>query len=111
MSILSNFATEDLRIFVKLRNVNSYENMSRQQLKNTFTIPSSILTPTTIFRPRPRLAISFPPTPIPQPRHTPEPLPVDEDELEKMEMVKTRLIQQILCITGKVGRSAMLQSP
>ena len=77
--------------------------MSRQQLKNTFTMPSSILAPTPIFRPRPRLALSFPPTPIPQPRHTPEPLPVDEDELEKMEMVKARPIQQILCITGQVG--------
>ena len=103
MSVLSNFATEDLRIFARLRNVDSYEKMSRQQLKNTFTMPSSILTPIPIFRPRHRLAISFPSTPIPQPRHTPEPLPVDEDELEKMEMVKARPILQILCITRKVG--------
>ena len=37
-----NFITQELIIVAKLRNMNGYENMSRQQLENIFTTPSSL---------------------------------------------------------------------
>ena len=76
MSILLNFTTEECRNVARLRNVDGYENMSRQQLKNKFTtLSASISTPILISRPRsrprPRTEIRIPPTPRPRPRCTP----------------------------------------
>ena len=84
MPVLLNFITEELRNVARLRNVDGYENMSRQQQKNIFTTQSaSIPTPIPIneTRCRPRskprhqkfeIEIRIPPTP--RPRCTPEPL-------------------------------------
>ena len=84
MPVLLNFITEELRNVARLRNVDGYENMSRQQRKNIYTTQSASI-PTTIpinkTRCRPRskprhqkfeIEIRIPPTP--RPRCTPEPL-------------------------------------
>lgn len=53
MSRLSNFMTEEIRTVAGLRNVDVYENMSKQELENIFTTQSaSIPTPIRISRPR-----------------------------------------------------------
>ena len=53
MSRLSNFMTEEIRTVAGLRNVDVYENMSKQELENIFTTQSaSIPTPIQISRPR-----------------------------------------------------------
>ena len=55
MSNLLNLRTEELRKIDKLRNVDVYENISREQLQNIFTTPpASIPTPTPITSPIPR---------------------------------------------------------
>ena len=51
MPSLSNFTTEELRNATGLRNVDGFENLSRQQVENIFTTPSAS---TMIFRSRPR---------------------------------------------------------
>ena len=51
MPSLSNFTTEELRDATRLRNVDRYENLSRQKLVNIFTTASAS---TMIFRLRPR---------------------------------------------------------
>ena len=43
MSILLNFTVEELRMIEKERNVGSYENMSKEQLENVFTMLSAIM--------------------------------------------------------------------
>ena len=87
----SNSETEELINVRRQRYVYGYENMSRQQLENIFTMPSaSIPTPIPISRlgPRPRPAIRFPSVPIPRSRRISELLPIDMDEFDKMEMIK-----------------------
>ena len=84
MSLL-NLAVEKLMMIAKAINIDSYNNMSRQQLQNKFaTFPASILAPVPnpIPRPRPRpvsethpnpyLQIDFFSYPIPRPRSTSE---------------------------------------
>lgn len=95
MSSLVNFTTEKLRNLPRLRNIDNYENMPRQQLENIFTtLSASIWTPTPVSRPRPRphfvpakriLPVSRPIT-----RHTAEHVSTDMDECEKTETVKTK---------------------
>ena len=104
---LSHFTTEKLMNVARLRNVNDYENMSRQQLENIFTM-LSVSIPTAIQistpKPRPGPAIKFSLTPIPRPRRTPEPLhPADMDEFEKMECEKPGPYHKILGINGMTG--------
>ena len=41
MSSLVNFTTEKLRNLPRLRNIDNYENMPRQQLENIFTTLSA----------------------------------------------------------------------
>ena len=67
MSILSDFMTKELKAVARLRNIDGYETMPRQQLENIFTLPlPSITTSILISRPRPRpaprLAFRFPPS-------------------------------------------------
>ena len=81
--------TEEIRNVARLRNVDVYENMSKQELENIFTTQSaSIPTPISISRPRP--AISIPPTPRPRPRptHTCEPPSIEMDEFKKRKLQK-----------------------
>ena len=81
----------------RLRNVDGYENMSRQQLENIFTMLSTS-TPTPILisrpRPRPKTAIRFPTNPTPKARRTPESPLIEKDGLGKMKMAKTRSISK-----------------
>ena len=63
-----NFITQELIIVAKLRNMNGYENMSRQQLENIFTTPSS-LKHTIKSAPRPKKHTSTTgSTPAPRPK-------------------------------------------
>ena len=89
----------------RLTNVDGYENMSWQQLENTFTMLSaSVTTPIpisairsiswTTYQNRPRLATRLPSTRRARPRLTPEHLSINMDELEKVEMTKTRSITE-----------------
>ena len=56
MLSLSHSTTEELMDVAKLRNVDDYENISRQELENIFTMLSvSISTPIPVSRPRPGL--------------------------------------------------------
>ena len=95
MSSLVNFTTEKLRNLPRLRNIDNYENMPRQQLENIFTtLSASIWTPTPVSRPRPRPyfvpAKRILPVLRPITRHTAEHVSTDMDECEKTETVKTK---------------------
>ena len=77
MSSTSNFTSEVLLNFARLRNVNDSESMSTQQLENIFAMPSayistSIQAPIPISKPTPRRR--------PRPKHIPESLPIDLGE-------------------------------
>ena len=99
MSSLSNFPSEELRNATRLRNVDGYGNMSRQQLENIFKTPAASIPPIPKSRPIPRLAIIFPP----RRRRRPEPLPIDVVELEKWKRQKPDQHQKILGISGMTG--------
>ena len=97
MSRLSNLTAEESVNVGRLKNVNGYGNMSRQQLENIFKAPSEYIPksiPISRLMPRPRPAIRISPTLIPTPRCTPEAFIIDVDELKKMEMAKTRSIPE-----------------
>lgn len=86
MLVLSNFATLKSMNIAGIRNVDDYENMSRQEPENIFTTPSaSIRTLIPIYTPRsrPRQIIRYPSSLIPRPRLTSGPLPNVLVEVEK----------------------------
>ena len=102
MSSLANFTTEKLKNVARLRNIDNYENMPRQQLENILTTSSaSIWTPTPVSRPGPRPQVisanRISPVSRPITRHTTEHVPTDMDECEKTETVKTRPITENTC--------------
>ena len=77
---------EELTHVARLRNGDGYENMTRQQLENTFTAPPEFIPmPIPISRPTPRPtpAIRTPPISRPRPVRTPEPFPIDMMNLKK----------------------------
>ena len=97
MLSLSHSTTEELMDVAKLRNVDDYENISRQELENIFTMLSvSISTPILVSRPSLDLKIRLTSTTRTRPRCITEPRPTDIDEFEKMEMVKTRPILELI---------------
>ena len=78
---LKNFMTKESMSVARSGNVDDCMNRSRQQLENTFTMPSvSIPTPILISRPTPRPTIRFPLNPIPRLRCLFEPLKLDVDK-------------------------------
>ena len=86
---LLNFTTEELINVSRLRIVDGYGNISRQQLENIFIASWAsfqILIP--MSKPDPRPAIRISTIPTPRTRRTREPLPIDVDELEKNEYLK-----------------------
>ena len=65
MESLENLAIEELKMLAKVRSINGYKNIFRQQLESMFTIPSSNPTPKPKPRPKKRTSV---PTPTPDPR-------------------------------------------
>ena len=59
MASLAYLSLKELNMLTKARKVNSYENMSRQQLESTFTIPSAP-TPTQRLAPQSKKCMYLP---------------------------------------------------